>query len=205
MLSELTLIAYLEKTASKDPAPGGGSAAALGAATAAGLCEMVAHVTEGKPGYEAVQPEMGKMAEEARKLRARLVTAIDRDTEAFNGVLAAYKLANRSEQEKAVRRQAIQGAIKTACEVPLQVADDAFKVLMLAATAVERGNKNAVTDAAVAAMMSRTAVLSALYNVKINLKALTDDGFRRNVESRVKALEAETHQMEKKILSMIAL
>jgi formiminotetrahydrofolate cyclodeaminase len=93
--------------------------------------------------------------------------------------------------------------LKHAALVPLGVAEDAFSILKLARKAVSLGNRNAVTDGAVAAMMARTAVLSALYNVKINLGSIKDEAFVDEMREKVKRLEEETLKEEQEILSLV--
>ena len=200
LLKDLTVAEFLEKTASGTPVPGGGSVAALGAALAASLTEMVANLTINKKGYEASETEMERLAEEARHCRDRLVKDIDRDSDAYNEVMAAFKLPKNTDDEKKKRQEAIQNALKTAASVPLRVAGNAFRILKRAGKAVEGGNRNAVTDALVGAMMAKTAALSALYNVKINLTSIEDKDFVHKLSKEVKDLEIETIRIEKEIL-----
>ena len=201
MLANLNIIDFLEKTASSDPVPGGGSIAALSAAVAASLAEMVANLTIGKKEYAAVEAEMKTIATEASQYRDKLIEDIDKDSDAYKQVMLAFKLPKGSEKESKLREQAIQKGLKQASRVPLNVAEDAFKIIELAEKVVKRGNKNAVTDGAVAAMMARTAVLSALYNVKINLGSIKDNSFVDEVSKQVKYLEAEIEGKEKEVLS----
>lgn len=199
MLRDLTIPEFLEKTASNTPVPGGGSVAALSAAVAASLAEMVAHLSIGKKGLEAAGDEMKAIISMASAYRETLLHDIDRDSDAFNQVMAAFKLPKNTAEEVKQRHLAIQEGLKTAALVPLRVAKDAFKILEMAGTVVIKGNKNAVTDGVVAAMMARTAVLSALYNVKINLASIKDNAFVNEVSKQVRELETETESKEKEI------
>jgi len=203
VLAELRVSELLDKTASSDPVPGGGSIAALSAAAAAGLAEMVANLTVGKKGYEAVEEEMKAVAAKMRPLREKFLKDMDRDADAYNEVFSSFKMPKRTEEEKEKRQKAIQEGLKHAASVPLGVAEDAFSILGLVRTVIAKGNKNAVTDGAVSAMMARTAVLSALYNVKINLGSIKDEAFVNRVRKKVKHLDAETVKMEKEILSLV--
>lgn len=205
MLSEMKISDLLEKTASDDPVPGGGSMAALSAATAASLTEMVANLTIGKKGYEAVEEEMKFIAEKMRPLREKLLDDLDHDAEAYNKVFSAFKLPKNSEEEKEKRQKAIQEGLKHAAQVPMAVAEDACRILELTRTVIEKGNKNAVTDGAVAAMMARTAVLSALFNVKINLGSIKDKAFVDDLSEKVVALEEKAIKEESDILPQIPL
>lgn len=205
MLADLSIKDFLAKTASKDPVPGGGSIAALCAAVAAGLSEMVANLTIGRKGYEDCTPEMEEMAKEAVRYREKLIQDIDRDSEAYAAVISAFQLPKGTDEEKAERTGAVQNALKNAARVPLSVAEDAFKIMELAGKTLEKGNRNAVTDAAVAAMSARTAVLGALYNVKINLASIKDAEFIAEVRERADLLERHVGMKEKEILSKVGL
>ena len=203
MLANLKITQYLEKAAAGTAVPGGGSVAALNAALAAGLTEMVANLTIGKKGYEAVAEEMKDIAGKATELRAKLTAAIDRDAEAYSEVMAAFKLPKATDPEKEVRKLEIQQAFKHAALVPMEVANHAVKVIELAGRAVDSGNKNAVTDGVVAAMNARTAALAALYNVKINLGSIEDDEFVKKLTREVNDLEKQARDKEKEILSYV--
>ena len=203
MLANLKITEYLEKAAAGTAVPGGGSVAALNAALAAGLTEMVANLTIGKKGYEAVEEEMNDIAWKAAELKKKLTAAIDRDAEAYSEVMAAFKFPRATDQEKEVRKREIQQAFKHAALVPMEVANHAVKVIDLAGRAVESGNKNAVTDGLVAAMNARTAALAALYNVKINLGSIEDDEFVKKLTREVNDLEQQARDKEKEILSYV--
>ncbi len=102
---------------------------------------------------------------------------MDRDANAYTRVLDAFRLPKVTEKEREVRQAAVQEAFKEAATVPLGVARDAQAVLELAGAVVAKGNPNAVTDGLVGAMLARTAGLSALYNVRINLGSIRDEDF----------------------------
>ncbi len=203
MLSDLSVKDFLEKTASKSPAPGGGSMAALSASSAASLSEMVANLTVGKKGFVDVEEEMRAIGARASELREDLVRDISRDSDAFDQVMAAFKTPRETAEQKADRSRAIQDAFKHAAMVPLGVARSALELIDLAGRAVQIGNKNAVTDAAVGVMMARTAVLSALYNVKINLGSIKDRTFVQELSQEVARLESEAIEKEREMLSHV--
>ncbi|WIF94886.1 cyclodeaminase/cyclohydrolase family protein [Caminicella sporogenes] len=205
MLGEKSIKEFLEETASSSPVPGGGSIAALSAATALALVEMVANLTIGKKGYEEVQEEMKKIASRAEEGRKEFINDIDRDADAFDKVMAAFKLPKNTDEEKSSRKQAIQESFKNAALVPLEVAKKALNSMEMISTIVEKGNQNAVTDGAVAAMMARTAVLSALYNVKINLGSIKDEEFVNKLSKEVDEIESKVKELEKSILSKVNL
>jgi len=203
LLSDLEISEFLKKTSSAEPVPGGGSAAALNAALAASLVEMVANLTIGRKKFESKKNEMKKIAEETKGLRKKLQEDIDNDSAAFKQVLAAFQLPKNSEEEKILRTQAIQDAMKKAALVPLGVARDAFRIMELAQKVIADGNPNAITDGAVGAMTARTAVLAALYNVNINLISIKDSGFVAELAKEVKYLKSRVIKKEKEILAQV--
>jgi len=203
LLANLKITEYLTKAAAGTAVPGGGSVAALNASLAAGLTEMVANLTIGKKGYEAVEEEMRDIARQTIALREKLTAAIDRDAEAYSEVMAAFMLPRATDPEKELRKLEIQKAFKHAALVPLEVANHAVQVLDLAGRAVDSGNKNAVTDGVVAAMNARTAALAALYNVKINLGSIEDDEFVKKLTREINDLEQQAKAGEQKILTSL--
>jgi len=205
LLADHKIIEYLDKAAAGTAVPGGGSVAALNAALAAGLTEMVANLTIGKKGYEAVEDEMKTIAEEASQLRTKLTAAIDQDADAYTEVMAAYKLPKATDEEITVRKQKIQEAIKHAALVPLAVARHALAVIELAGQAIRKGNKNAASDGAVAAMNARTGALAAIYNVKINLGSINDDSFADKLAKEVRELESQVAEKENEALSYVSI
>ncbi len=202
-LENLRISDFLDKTASGSPVPGGGSAAALSASVAAGLIEMVANVSMGKTAGSEIEDTLKGIGKDAHNFRNRLMADIDRDANAYQQVLEAYRLPKCRGDEKSERDNAIQGALKHAALIPLGVAETAFRLMGLAETVALKGNKNARSDAAVAIMMARTAVLSALCNVKINLTSVKDEQFVKKVYEQIESLEAEAVNKEQEILSKI--
>ena len=205
MLVNSKITEYLAKAAAGTAVPGGGSVAALNAALAAGLTEMVANLTVGKKGYEAVQEDMKDLAGKAAQLRSTLTAAIDKDADAYTEVMAAYKLPKATEEEEALRKQKIQDAIKHAALVPLEVAKEALQVLDLAGRAIRKGNKNAASDGAVAAMNARTAALAAIYNVRINLSSIKDDAFVEKLAQEAEELQTQVVKRENDALSYVVI
>jgi formiminotetrahydrofolate cyclodeaminase len=205
VLKDLTLSEYLAKTASGEATPGGGSIAALCAAAAAGLTGMVANLTIGRKAYQPVAAEMKDICESTSQYRKKFIQAIDDDPEAYNQVMAAYKLPKGTEAEVELRNQAIQEGLKNAARVPMGVAQKAFEIMGIAEKAIQKGNKNAVTDGLVAVMAARTAALAALYNVKINLDSITDSAFVAEFSEKTDKLEIQVKKREKEILAAFEL
>ena len=203
MLKDLTITEFLEQTASSEPLPGGGCTAALNAALAASLTEMVANLTIGRKEFQAVEDDMQQIAQAAADLRTKLQDDIENDAQAYQAVLVAFKLPKNTDDEKKQRSNAIQQAFKSAATVPLGVARDAFKIMDLAAWAIKDGNPNAVTDGAVGILAARTAALAAAYNVKINLSAIKDKTFVAELTREIEELEQQVIAKEKDILAKV--
>lgn len=184
-LMELRVGQFVDSLASDAPAPGGGSASALAAALAAGLIEMVARLTQGREEYAESQVEMKAVLNAAGPIRLELSDLVDRDTQAFNSVMAAMRLPRGTEEEKTTRRVAIQEATKEATQVPLRVAELACELLALARVVAQKGNPNAVTDAGVAGRLALAAAEGAGLNVAINLPSIRDEAYRTETGNRL--------------------
>ena len=205
MLVDRSVRDFLGQLASRAPVPGGGSVAALSAGLASALTEMVANLTVGRKGFEEVEEEMKQITQKASEYREKFLKDIDKDAEAFNKVMDAFKLPKNTPEEIDKRKQVIQEEFKNAALVPLEIAKDVLKLMEFISKIVEKGNKNAISDGAVAAMMARSAILGALYNVKINLQSIKNENFVREISQQVKEIESNTIEYEKKILSKVNL
>lgn len=203
MLVDLTLKEFLNKVAGSDPVPGGGSIAALNGAIASALAAMVANLTLGKKGYEVHEELMKHISEVALREKDAFIEDIDRDSEAYNSVFDCFKMPKATDEEKAVRSAAIQDATKYAALVPLQVARNAYELMGLIMDVARLGNRNAVTDACVAMMAARSAVLGALMNVRINLGSLKDKEFVATLQTEANELERQACAKEKELLDEI--
>ena len=200
-MKNMTVEQFAMQTASNEPVPGGGSISALAGALAAALTEMVAGLTIGKKKYAEVEEEMKKAVAPMHEICGHLLDDIKRDSESFDLYMQALTLPKETEEEKAARTKAMQDGLKAAVAVPLSVAKRAYEVMPYAEVMVTKGNKTAVTDALVATMMARTAVLGALFNVKINLESIKDEAFVEETAKEVAVIEKNALAYEKKILA----
>lgn len=203
MLVDLTIKDFLAETAGNAPVPGGGSISALNGAIATALTEMVANLTIGKKKCADVEGQMKTIATEAALIRERLIRDIDRDSEAYDRVFAAFKLPKETEEQIAERSRTIQDATKEAAMVPMQVAEEVASVMETIIYVAHKGNRNAVTDACVAMMTARTCVLGALLNVRINLGSIKDEVFVERMKVKADYLESEAIRIETKLLNWV--
>ena len=195
-MKDMTVTQLCDLTASNSPAPGGGSISAMAAAYAGALVCMVAKLTLGKKGYEDVQDEMAEMDQEANAMRQVLLADIQKDSESFNGFMVALAMPKDTEEEKALRSQAMQDALKGACAVPYEVAGKALRMLQLAVDAVTKGNLNTASDGMVGVLMGRAGVIGALNNVRINLRGVKDEAFKQDMMSKCDVLEETANRLE---------
>ncbi len=189
--------AFLSRVAGPTPTPGGGSVAAHAGALGAALAQMVAGLTIGKKKYAAVESEMRDLSLRASALRRQLAELVQRDADSYETVRAAYAMPREPEDAAAARNAAIQQALIGASEVPLETARAAAAVAELAATVAERGNSNASTDGAVAALIAEAACKGAALNVRVNVASLDatsgDVGARLASEARACIDAASVH------------
>lgn len=204
-LVDLNVKDFLAKVAGKDPVPGGGSISALNGALATALAEMVANLTIGRKKYAEVEGAMKNFAYEMALIQKDMIEYIDKDSDAYNRVFSAFKLPKETEEEKTIRRAAIQKETIYAAEVPMEVARATHRILPIISSIALKGNSNAVTDACVAMMCARNAVLGALLNVKINLSSIKDEKIVEAMSKEAEELEKDTRRQEEELLNSIQL
>ena len=201
-LVEQRVIDFVAATASKEPTPGGGAIAALTAATGAALAEMVANLTFGKKGYEAVQTEMEALQAKAEEIRNRMLELSQADADVFNIFMKALGLPKNTNEEKAIRTAAIQQAYKDAAMVPFEIGELANQIFDLAELASQKGNQNLITDGIIAAINARAAVKAAFLNVRINLSGIKDENFVSDVSAKMQAIEKDLDAKEAAIIGL---
>ena len=201
-LVEQRVIDFVAATASKEPTPGGGAIAALTAATGAALAEMVANLTFGKKGYEAVQTEMEELQAKAEAIRERMLELSQADADVFNIFMNALGLPKNTDEEKSARTAAIQQAYKDAAMVPFEIGELANQIFDLAELASRKGNQNLITDGIIAAINARAAVKSAFLNVRINLSGIKDESFVAELISKMHAIEKDLDVKESSIIGL---
>jgi len=177
--------------------------AALCGALSCALSSMVAALTYGKKGYESVYVEMDAVGVQAQRLKDEFSQDIDRDTEAFNQVMAAWRLPKKTVEEITARKQAIEEATRMATLVPLTVLQRCRQAVDLAAAVAKSGNKNSLSDAAVAAATVRAAAEGAFVNVCINLPGIADEVFKNDIRQQAQKIKEETVALSQALLQEI--
>lgn len=190
-LSDLTLNTLLDRLASSDPVPGGGSAAALAGAMGAALVGMVAELTIGRQEYAEHEAAIAELRADAHARRDLLRDLAEEDATAYASVIHARRMPKDSQPELEARAAALRTAMVDAARVPMRTAVVAAEVLELAERIAPIGNRNAVSDAGVAAQLAAAALRGALLNVRINLPYLpADEPLRLSAPDEISRLEA---------------
>jgi formiminotetrahydrofolate cyclodeaminase len=190
MIAEQSLRRFLDELAGSAPTPGGGSAAAVMGATGAALVSMVCNLTIGRKDYESAEAELRQILGAAETLRQRLTAMIADDVQAFDALMAAYKLPRATEQEKLSRARAVQDALKQATDVPLACAEACAEVIDLALRVAPIGNRGVISDAGVASAAAYAGLRSAALNVYINAPSIKDADFVASRRARLDQLLA---------------
>ena len=189
-LVDLTLTRFAQETAAESPAPGGGSIAAYCGVLGAALGTMVANLSAHKKGWDARWEEFSVQAESGQVLMKELLFLVDEDTNAYNKIMAAFGLPKATDEEKAVRKAAIDAATVYAIKIPFRTMELAYQSFELAKSMVATGNPNCASDAGVAALCARAAVKGTYLNVRTNAKGL-------EANEEVTAILAKAEEMNK--------
>jgi formiminotetrahydrofolate cyclodeaminase len=195
---------FLEELAASSATPGGGAAAALAGAMGAGLVGMACRLTIGRERFADVADKLSAVLEEAETLRIRLTELADADSQAFDQVMAAYRLPKEMEAERVARGEAVQSALQTATQVPLETARACATVIALAAQAIDKINPNALGDAGAGALLADAGLKSAQFNVAINLADIHDHRFVRETEGDLRDILAGTDGAREHVLTYFA-
>ena len=202
-LISMTLTDFADETASESPAPGGGSISAYAGVLGASLATMVANLSSHKKGWDDRWAAFSDWAEKGQYYKDELLKLVDLDTVAFNRIMEGFSLPKSTEQEKAARDKAIQEATKYAIEVPFKVMQLSHDSLQVIKAMAETGNPNSVTDAGVAALCARTAVLGAFMNVKINASGYKDKAYTADIIRRGEEIERQAISLESEIITLV--
>ena len=203
VLANMTLINFANKTSSESPAPGGGSISAYTGALGAALSTMVANLSANKRGWDDKWEFYSEWGEQSLELQNTLVNLVDEDTLAFNKIMSAISLPKDTNKQKLTRSIAMESATKYAIEIPFKVMKTSFACLESIKCMTELGNPNSISDAGVAALCIRTAVMGAYLNVKINCKDLKDKKFVSSVLKNAKKIVNDTNRIETEILKLV--
>jgi len=202
-LIDLSISQFTHVTASESAAPGGGSISACMGAMGAALGSMVANLSAHKKGWEDRWEEFSDWADKGKAYQDELLRLIDMDTQAFNGILEAFGLPQRNEEDKLARNEAIQLATRRAMEIPFRVMQVSYESMEVLMAMAKTGNPNSVSDAGVGALAARSAVLGAGLNVRINAAGLADKEYADQLLKKASLLEQLTMDLESQVLGIV--
>ena len=202
-LNKLSIREFANVTASESPAPGGGSISAYVGALGSSLMAMVANLSANKRGWEDQVDYFSKVAHEGQKIKDVLLLLVDEDTQAFDKVMQAFGMPKETDEDKAKRKAAIQAANTFAAEVPLRVMQTAFSAFPLIKEMVEKGNQNSISDGAVGALCTRTAIEGAYMNIRVNVGGLTDAKVKEELLQKANDILTKAKEQEKEIIDFV--
>ena len=206
-LVELDVLKFLDVVDSNSPAPGGGSVSALASSLGASLARMVAHLSFGKKKYEAlpddVKAKFVANFDELLKIKNELNDLIDRDSEAYNTVMAAYKLPKETDEEKAARNTEIQKSLKYAIQTPYDIVVLSGKAISLLGEILANGNQNAITDIGVGTMLLMVGLEGGILNVKVNLTSIEDAAYVEKITKEIYEIKAVAEKEKERIMEIV--
>ncbi len=201
-LADLSCREYVEKLASKEPAPGGGSAAALVGALATALGSMVANFTVGREDFAKSEKEVQSHLERLEEIREELLELVNEDAVAYRRVAKAFKLPRNTAHQKQRRAERLEKALRGATAVPMAVAEHAREVLRIGGRLAHIGNPRLITDAAMAACLGEIALLCARLNVEINLVSIQDVDFVQAQRAQLRRLLRGAEAARRKVYDL---
>ena len=188
---DLTVAAFVDRLASAEPVPGGGSAAAIAGSLAAALVAMVASLSQDRPKYAQHAALHEEAVAAARALANRFLVLADEDAAMYGAYVAATRLPRETDHERQNRDAAISQAARGASDAPYRTVQACADVVGYAEALAGRSNRNASSDLEVAALLSVAASRAAAANVYVNLPAIGDDGTSRELLVRTERLADE--------------
>jgi formiminotetrahydrofolate cyclodeaminase len=206
-LIEMTLKTFIDEVDSGSPAPGGGSVSGLVSTLGVSLSKMVSHLTFNKRQYlafdEEVRSEYEANFNTLNKVKEKLIPLVDKDTEAFNLIMEAFRLPRTTDEEKVLRSKQIESATIGAIEVPLEIVKLSYQALKIIGKMVTYGNKNALSDIGVGCLLLYAGLEGAIFNVKINLNSLTNETDKTHFKDTVDVIQSEAIIIKDRILKYV--
>ena len=203
MLSKMTLEQFADALAAPTPTPGGGSAAAQAGALSAALIQMTCDLTLGREAYKSHEDAVRGIRTRAEALKRDLLALVDRDAQAYDEVVRARRLPKGSEAERRTRSEALERANLFAIETPLATADACGALLGMATEMIAKGNPNAVSDVATAALLAYAGLRGGILNVRVNLAGVADEARAARLRERSLRLEVEAEKMREEALRAV--
>jgi formiminotetrahydrofolate cyclodeaminase len=195
MFTDLQIQNFLNKLGSDSATPGGGTASAMSGAMSASLLSMVMRISLKKCKEESIVSEFESLIKKCDLLSRELAVSMDKDAEAFDRVMEAFKLPKRTQEEKDSRKSKIQIALKGAALAPLNIMEKVQEVALCGKNIVDFIPGSVASDIGVSALLAKSALEGAYYNVRINLKYIRDDSFNKEASEKAKSTFSETEKI----------
>lgn len=190
---------------SKAAVPGGGGAAALVGGLGTALAGMVCNLTIGKKKYAQYEEEIKEILQKTEEIQNQLLHMVDEDAENFLPLSKAYGMPSNTEEEKEEKKKVMQAALKTACEVPIQIVRTSFEAIKLHETLVEKASKLAISDVGVGVQCLRAALISGQLNVLINIGMIDDEEYVTKVKEEIDQLVGEGTKIADEVYKKVEL
>ena len=194
---------FLEVLASKAPVPGGGGAAALGGAIGMALSNMVGNLTVGKKKYADVEDEVKELIARGSQIIEELKSLVDKDAEVFEPLSKAYGLPAETEEQKKIKEETLEKCSKEACSVPMEIMRKAFEGIKIHQRMGEIGTKIAVSDVGCGVVFLKSALISGMLNVVINLNTIKDQDFVEKTRAEMDRLLEEGSKIADETLQVV--
>lgn len=199
MMLEKKTTEFLEELSSSAPVPGGGGASAAAGAYAAALGLMVGNLTTGKKKYADVEEEICESMKKLEQLRDKLTRLVDEDAKAFEPLSKAYGMPKETEEQKKLKEQVMETALREACRVPLEIMEVSIEVMELLQVLEEKGSRLAVSDAGVGILFAKTSLEGASLNVFINTRLMKDRQYAEELNQRADAWITRGRTLEQQV------
>ncbi|MDI9472427.1 MAG: cyclodeaminase/cyclohydrolase family protein [Tissierellia bacterium] len=198
--ADYSIIQFLQEVACGQYAPGGGCVTALVGALCTALIEMITNLTVDRKKYAAYSDEMKMVRTEVSLLREDLIHFIDDDAKSIQRVLDAQKMPDKTEEERKEKKTELEQALYNASLIPLNVARKCLETFAFVDVVIKRGNVNAATDAKVAAVLLRSAIYGAIYNVQTNIDRLADSSLVFELSSEIQDILLRADEFERRAI-----
>jgi formiminotetrahydrofolate cyclodeaminase len=206
-LVDMKVIEFINEVDSKAVTPGGGSVSALASSIGVALIRMVGHVSVNKKKFKAldieIQNKYNTIIKNIESTKDELIQLVDRDTDAFNLIMSAFKMPKETIEEKEIRKQAILEGTIEAIKVPFRVAELSLEALKEISFVLEYGNVNAASDIGVGAIMLFAGIEGSLLNVKINLPGLVDEEMIHFYNTNSSSILTDSKQLKEIIIEKV--
>ena len=198
---------FIIDLASDKPAPGGGAVSAIVASLSGALSSMVYNLTIGKKVYDELSEDdkelLAENIEEAKGFYMEALRFAKKDKDTFNALMKTYKLPKETEEEKKRKKHEIQKKILECMIVPLSLAEESLCFYKNIIFAAEKGNKNLVSDAAIAAIMLHSSIEASIINVKVNLNFIKDEEIKNSVRNKLRIIEENNNIMKMECMNIV--